>query len=123
MVLEEDAKNYHAWAHRQKIVGMAGNIWEDEVTFSERHIALDVRNNSAWNQKVFALTHLPGGLSAAVRRREVGFASTQVSLAPHNESSWTYARFMGGVGFGRPPSWGGAGAEEEEEAVARQRRG
>ncbi len=72
-----DAKNYHAWAHRQALLaafgggGAAGSaggagagtrrLWERELAFTERLLRDDVRNNSAWNQRFFVLARAPEG--------------------------------------------------------------
>ena len=55
--LMEDAKNYHVWAHRQVAVRLAG-LWQAELDYASQVIAEDVRNNSAWNQRMFALRGL-----------------------------------------------------------------
>ena len=64
-----DAKNYHAWAHRQALLAAFGgsssstsqgpaacsSLWENELAFTERLLREDLRNNSAWNQRLFVL--------------------------------------------------------------------
>lgn len=52
--LEADAKNYHAWAHRQVVVAAAGS-WQQEMDYLEELLRQDVRNNSAWNQRAFVI--------------------------------------------------------------------
>jgi hypothetical protein len=63
-----EAKNYHAWAHRQALMvafggagGAGGRLWESELAFTERLLREDVRNNSAWNQRFFVLARAPAG--------------------------------------------------------------
>lgn len=53
--LAEDAKNYHAWAHRQAIVRRFG-LWQQELDVVNELLQEDVRNNSAWNQRFFILS-------------------------------------------------------------------
>ena len=53
-VLEQDAKNYHAWQHRQWTIRTFG-LWRDELRYVEALISKDVRNNSAWNQRFFVV--------------------------------------------------------------------
>ena len=53
--LSEDAKNYHAWAHRQAIVKQFG-LWQQEREVTAHLLQEDVRNNSAWNQRFFVLS-------------------------------------------------------------------
>lgn len=52
--LADDAKNYHAWAHRQVVVAAAGD-WQAERQYLEKLLQEDVRNNSAWNQRAFVI--------------------------------------------------------------------
>jgi hypothetical protein len=52
--LEDDSKNYHAWAHRQMVVAAAG-AWQQEMEYLEGLLQQDVRNNSAWNQRAFVI--------------------------------------------------------------------
>ena len=60
--LMQDAKNYHVWAHRQAVVALA-SLWRLELDYAGQAIQDDLRNNSAWNQRVFALRGL--GLGCA----------------------------------------------------------
>ena len=56
--LAQDAKNYHAWAHRQAIVKQFG-LWQQELEVTTFLLQEDVRNNSAWNQRFFVLSGAP----------------------------------------------------------------
>lgn len=56
--LVEDAKNYHAWAHRQAVVAMAGS-WQSELQYTGQVLEEDMRNNSAWSQRFFVLSAQP----------------------------------------------------------------
>ena len=71
-VFETDCKNYHAWAHRYfrivfcfccscslfALMHLFGRqwailtfgLWDDELSFIDKLLLSDVRNNSAWNQ-------------------------------------------------------------------------
>jgi hypothetical protein len=49
------------------------------------------RNNSAWNQRFYVVSH-NGGFTAAVSRREVEYALAKIHLANRNESAWNYLR-------------------------------
>ncbi len=55
-VLEQDAKNYHAWQHRQWAI-RTFELWKDELQYVEDLISKDVRNNSAWNQRYFVVAN------------------------------------------------------------------
>ena len=56
--LADDAKNYHAWSHRQAVVRLA-ELWESELLYTSDVIEDDVRNNSAWSQRFFVLSARP----------------------------------------------------------------
>jgi hypothetical protein len=148
---EDDAKNYHAWAHRQAALAAcarqlqkrggwrqqdlssasaaaatttttanstsasssqvdAAAVWDPELRYCEARLREDVRNNSAWAQRMFVLLRggalgggqgggggLGGGapaprqlLPAAVVEREIHFVGDALLRAPRNESAWSY---------------------------------
>ncbi|KAL4422871.1 hypothetical protein ABPG75_009068 [Micractinium tetrahymenae] len=129
--LQHDAKNYHAWAHRQAVLlalagggttaGYGGSstgdaassaaqqvqaqaLWAAELAFTERLLREDLRNNSAWNQRIFVLRNAPPsaiGPPAEAYDREVDFAARQLRQAPHNESCWEALRALA-AGPGAP---------------------
>lgn len=44
-ILDEDAKNYHAWGHRQWMLRKY-NLWSDELKFVDRsatYVGIDLR--------------------------------------------------------------------------------
>ena len=49
-ILQMDAKNYHAWAHRQWVLKKFG-LWSGELDMISRFLDDDLRNNSAWNHR------------------------------------------------------------------------
>ncbi len=55
--LADDAKNYHAWAHRAAIAD-AFNAWERELPIITKMLSEDMRNNSAWNHRFLTLQRL-----------------------------------------------------------------
>jgi protein farnesyltransferase/geranylgeranyltransferase type-1 subunit alpha len=57
----------------------------------EELLEVDVRNNSAWNQRFFVVSNTTD-MSLSVRQREVEWALAKASLAPNNESAWSYIR-------------------------------
>jgi len=106
--LAVDAKNYHAWAHRQALVA-AWDLWDEELAFTEAVLADDVRNNSAWNQRFFILTRggpqqpaqADGGLATGtdappplpvVIDAELSYVAAALHRAPDNASAWAYLR-------------------------------
>eukprot|EP00586_Coscinodiscus_wailesii_P008772 CAMPEP_0172524178 /NCGR_PEP_ID=MMETSP1066-20121228/294051_1 /TAXON_ID=671091 /ORGANISM="Coscinodiscus wailesii, Strain CCMP2513" /LENGTH=222 /DNA_ID=CAMNT_0013307293 /DNA_START=556 /DNA_END=1224 /DNA_ORIENTATION=- len=95
-VLDEDAKNYHAWSHRQWIITNSSTIdcelWNDEKKYAHSLIVKDCRNNSAWNQRWFA-SHkgrAKTALSLSDFCCEAEYALEGANVDPHNESPWRY---------------------------------
>lgn len=50
-----DAKNYHAWSHRQWVLSTYG-LWDKEMEFVDRLLEDDVRNNSVWNHRYYVVS-------------------------------------------------------------------
>ncbi|KAG2447179.1 hypothetical protein HYH02_007922 [Chlamydomonas schloesseri] len=107
-----DEKNYHAWAHRQAIVKITG-LWAAELAFADEFIGRDVRNNTAWNQRMFvwrsmgrpARLQLQGGGDDTVwLRSELEYIAAAIQKAPRNESPW---RYLTGLFAGLEP-WAGS---------------
>lgn len=95
--LEDDAKNYHTWAHRLAVVDHF-ELWEEELVFTALMIEEDVRNNSAWNQRCHILSRPKGDRSQAIVERELDFAAKSIHSAPHNQSPWNYIRGIAKLG-------------------------
>jgi protein farnesyltransferase/geranylgeranyltransferase type-1 subunit alpha len=106
-VLHVDGKNYHAWSHRQWVVGNiiattmnssnsnSSSIWSAEMEYTTRLLEIDVRNNSAWNHRWFALHHGRGQQAtnddiAAAVHDELEFCLVKARLDLHNESPFRY---------------------------------
>lgn len=68
----------------------ACSLFDDELTYVDKLISTDVRNNSAWNQRFFVLKHT--GLAPDVLQREMNYAMTRIRLVKNNESSWSFLR-------------------------------
>ena len=66
-ILKKDAKNYHAWQHRQEII-RDFNFWEGELSFVSHLLEEDLRNNSAWNQRYYTIVNTSGFTDAVVKR-------------------------------------------------------
>jgi protein farnesyltransferase/geranylgeranyltransferase type-1 subunit alpha len=47
------------------------NLWDQELSFTDRLIQEDIRNNSAWNQRYFAIHHHPTPPDDTVLEHEV----------------------------------------------------
>jgi protein farnesyltransferase/geranylgeranyltransferase type-1 subunit alpha len=102
-------------------------LWHPELLYCEAALRDDVRNNSAWAQRMFALLRgragggggLGGGggggggnvirfpsaasllLTSDVVEREIGFVADALLRAPRNESAWSY--LWGLLGGEAPP--------------------
>jgi protein farnesyltransferase/geranylgeranyltransferase type-1 subunit alpha len=51
-MLELDTKNYHVWSYRQWLVKRFDLFAdEEELSWTEKMLREDVRNNSAWNHR------------------------------------------------------------------------
>lgn len=46
-------------------------LWDNELEFVESLLEDDVRNNSAWNQRHFVISHTTGFSDAAIVEREI----------------------------------------------------
>lgn len=103
VVLADDNKNYHTWAHRQWVVETFA-LWDEELAYTQEMAELDVLNNSAWNQRMFVVTRkntlLP--LADDVREREADWAIEYARKRPNNECPWVYLKglYRSGSGSG-----------------------
>jgi len=71
----------------------ANNWWEEELEYVSSVLKADLRNNSAWNQRFFAVSrNSTVKISNELREREVEFAVSFIRRAPNNQSSWVYLR-------------------------------
>lgn len=90
IVLAQDAKNYHAWQHRQWVLDTF-KLFDQEMVFVERLLEEDLRNNSAWNQRYFVVSKTTG-FTEEVINRELKFATDSLKKVCGNESAWNYLR-------------------------------
>lgn len=95
-----------AWSHRQWIIRTLNNpeLWSSEIEYSHSKVLSDPRNNSAWNQRWFALhegnvayaaVSTGGGTSSSVlslekAKEEASYALSGAKVDPYNESPWRY---------------------------------
>lgn len=100
--LSYDAKNYHAWAHRQAILTAFNTppLWSQELLYVQELIDQDIRNNSAWNQRAFVLQKAPENKDHCLLppeqryNTEHDYVAGKILLVAHNESAWAY---LGGL--------------------------
>ncbi|KAF9970233.1 CAAX geranylgeranyltransferase alpha subunit [Actinomortierella ambigua] len=92
LALKEDSKNYHTWSYRQWLLRHFGHgpWWKDEFSYLEDLITVDVRNNSAWNQRFFIVSEGPEDMTEEVIEREISYAKSKIERTPNNESPWVY---------------------------------
>lgn len=90
IMLSSDAKNYHAWQHRQWVLSTF-NLFDNELEYVERLLKEDVRNNSAWNQRYFVVIKTTG-FTEEVITKELNFTISSLRSVCCNESAWNYLR-------------------------------
>lgn len=66
------------------------SLYDNELEYTDKLLSLDVRNNSAWNQRFFVLQHL--GLTPEVVQREIHYVMNRIRLIKNNESSWNFLK-------------------------------
>ncbi|KAF9026358.1 CAAX geranylgeranyltransferase alpha subunit, partial [Haplosporangium bisporale] len=71
-----------------------GPWWVEELEYIDELLAIDIRNNSAWNQRFYAFTQGPLGLSRENVEKEIQYTKVKIERTPGNESPWVY---LGGV--------------------------
>lgn len=99
--LEHDAKNYHAWAHRQflikKYVSPSTILFELEYT--RKCLEKDVMNNSAWNQRAFLRKVCSDSCSDDMKmvwndEDEILFVALRIQDDQENEAAWAYLKHI-----------------------------
>lgn len=100
-ILDDDSKNYHAWSHRQWIIRTVNSpqLWSSEIDYAHSKVTSDPRNNSAWNQRWFALhkghpmvylVDRTAALTLKKAEEEANYALSGAAVDPFNESPWSY---------------------------------
>ena len=80
-----------AGGHRQWVL-KTYSVWEHEVDYIDSLLATDVRNNSAWNQRFYVLSHTLDLKDREVVSREIDYALTHIARAPGNTSPWAFLK-------------------------------
>lgn len=65
-------------------------MFDNELTYIDKLLSADIRNNSAWNQRFFVLKHM--GITHDVVQREIHYAINRIKLVKNNESSWNFIK-------------------------------
>eukprot|EP01130_Rhizamoeba_saxonica_P005629 TRINITY_DN2244_c0_g1_i2.p1 TRINITY_DN2244_c0_g1~~TRINITY_DN2244_c0_g1_i2.p1 ORF type:complete len:174 (+),score=44.17 TRINITY_DN2244_c0_g1_i2:478-999(+) len=94
-MLEKDAKNYHAWTIRQWALKFFG-LWDNELEYVDKLLNLDVRNNSAWNQRFFVIESTTG-YTNEVLKAEIIYTQEKLKRGSNNTSAWNYLRGLAKV--------------------------
>nr|CAD7432296.1 unnamed protein product [Timema monikensis] len=90
MSLNQDAKNYHAWQHRQWVLHKF-NLFDNELAYVDTLLEEDIRNNSAWNHRYFVINNTTG-FTKDILDREIAYSLDKIKKVTCNESSWNYLR-------------------------------
>ena len=90
IILAQDAKNYHAWQHRQWVLDTY-KLFEQELGFVDKLLHEDIRNNSAWNQRYYVVKQTTG-FTEEVINREIKYCVDSLDKVCNNESAWNYLR-------------------------------
>lgn len=92
VVLEMDSKNYHAWAYRQWLMTRFNLFDKSELDYIDDFLLEDIRNNSAWNQRMFYYNNRPSILLDAEAENEINYAIEKIKILPNNKCPWTYLK-------------------------------
>ena len=86
--LQRDTKNYHVWSYRQWLVHYFNN-YTQEISFIDKMLNDDIRNNSAWNHKYFVNKETTN-FNKDFIDEELLKIMKLIELDIHNDSSWRY---------------------------------
>lgn len=89
----EVASSHHVHQYRQWVVSTS-DIWDGELEYAETMIARDLRNNSAWNFRMWLMSNrgLKSNDKLQLIKQELSFTFGWIYKAPNNESPWVYAK-------------------------------
>lgn len=101
--LQYDAKNYHAWAHRQAVLKQFFDqgLVRREDAYSRECIELDPLNNSAWSQRSFLLKlnttfkiNSSRDSACISHADEVQYTISKIRECPENDAAWEYLKYL-----------------------------
>eukprot|EP00833_Pecoramyces_ruminatium_P000897 jgi/Orpsp1_1/1174929/evm.model.c7180000051994.1 len=92
IIFEYDAKNYHTWAYRQWLMNRFNLFDESELEYIDQLLTEDIRNNSAWNQRMFYFNNRPSILLDVEAENEINYAIEKIKILPNNKCPWSYLK-------------------------------
>jgi len=92
MILEIDSKNYHGWSYRQWLMNRFNLFDQTELLYIDELLANDIRNNSAWNQRMFYFNNRPSILLDSDAENEINYAIEKIKILPNNKCPWVYLK-------------------------------
>ncbi|CAG8755636.1 8566_t:CDS:2, partial [Racocetra fulgida] len=88
-IIEHNPAHYTIW----QWVIRTFNLWDNELSFVEDLLEKDVRNNSAWNQRYFAIFYNPTKPSEEFLKKEVEIiAKSNIEITVLEELCKTYSQ-------------------------------
>ena len=67
-------------------------MWDDELNIIEHLIKIDVRNNSAWNQRYFYISNTKNISAIETIIEELNYCKQKLLICMDNESVWNYLK-------------------------------
>jgi len=92
IIFEYDAKNYHTWAYRQWLMVRFNLFDKSELEYIDELLLEDIRNNSAWNQRMFFFVNRPEILLDVDAENEINYAIEKIKILPNNKCPWNYLK-------------------------------
>jgi len=92
LIFEYDAKNYHTWAYRQWLMTRFNLFDKSELEYIDELLNLDIRNNSAWNQRMFYYNNRPSILLDSDAEEEINYAIEKIKILPNNKCPYAYLK-------------------------------
>ncbi|GMS95744.1 hypothetical protein PENTCL1PPCAC_17919 [Pristionchus entomophagus] len=98
--LKMDCRNFHCWDHRRIVARMAQLTDEEELSFSEKLIADNFSNFSAWHMRMSLIPRFEDMetgerlMSQETVKEEIKRVANAMFTDPEDQSAWMYARYI-----------------------------
>ena len=66
------------------------SLFDGELQYVTGLLEEDIRNNSAWNQRLFVIKSTNEKISGAILESELDYAMNAIRKVEGNESAWNY---------------------------------